>query len=130
MGDVGGAFDENQSTDEAENSAKAGAVSQSGTVHGQATEAVALDVAGGNLDQGGMDLDDSSDYDEEPVRFRSLSEVYENTDEVDLVSDSEVEVSALLAVMEEPSSYQQAVGDAEWIAAMDSEMQSINKNQT
>jgi len=32
--------------------------------------------------------------------------------------------------MEVPSSYQEAVGDAEWVAAMDSDMQSINKNQT
>lgn len=77
-----------------------------------------------------MDLDDSSDYDEEPVRFRSLSEVYEDTVEVNFASDTEIEVNALLALMEEPLSYQEAAGDAEWVAPMDSEMQSINKNQT
>jgi hypothetical protein len=96
--------------------------------NGQATKAVVSDVAATNLDQGGMDLDDSSDYDEEPVRFRSLSEVYEDTVEVDLALDTEIEVYALLVVMKEPLSYQEDVGDAEWVAPMDSEMQSINKN--
>jgi hypothetical protein len=77
-----------------------------------------------------MDLDDSSDYEEELVRYKSLNEVYENTEEVELTSDSDVEIIVLLAAMEEPSSYQEAAGDVEWIAAMVSEMRSINKNQT
>jgi len=88
LGDVGGASDGNQPTYEAENSTNAKAGSQSGTIHGQATETVISDVVGTNLDQGGMDLDDSSDYDEEPMRFRSLSDVYEDTVEVDLASDT------------------------------------------
>jgi hypothetical protein len=50
--------------------------------------------------------------------------------EVDLVLDTEIEVNSLLALMEEPLSYQEDAGDAEWVAPMDSEMQSINKNQT
>jgi len=62
------------------------------------------------------------------VRFRNLNEVYQDTVEVELTSDSEVE--ALLAVMEEPSCYQDAAGDGNWIEAMESEIQSINKNKT
>jgi hypothetical protein len=74
-----------------------------------------------------MDLDDSSDYDEGPVRFRNLNEVYQDFVEVELTSD--IEVEALLVVMEEPTYYQDVAGDSEWIAAMESEIQSINKNK-
>ena len=80
------------------------------------------------MDQGGMDLDDSCDFDEGPVRFRNLNEVYQDTMEVELTSN--IEVDALLAVMEEPTSYLEATGDRDWIAAMESEIQSINKNKT
>jgi hypothetical protein len=52
------------------------------------------------LDQEANDLGSNSDYDEEPLRFRSLNEVYDDTTEVELASDSEVD--ALLALMEEP----------------------------
>jgi hypothetical protein len=58
-----------------------------------------------------MDLDDSSDYDEGPVRFINLNEVYQDTMEVELTSDTEVD--ALLTVIEEPTSYQEAAGDAD-----------------
>lgn len=75
-----------------------------------------------------MDLGDSSDYDETPLRFRNLNEVYQETVEVELTLDDEVQ--ALLAVMEEPSSYQDATGDSNWMEAMESELQSINKNKT
>jgi hypothetical protein len=34
-----------------------------------------------------MDLDDSSDYDEGPMRFRNLNEVYQDTMEVELTSE-------------------------------------------
>ena len=70
------------------------------------------------------------DHDDGPVRFRSLNEVYEDSVEVDLASDTEVEINALLATMEEPTCYQEAAGDVDWMAAMDSEMQSIIKNKT
>jgi hypothetical protein len=58
-----------------------------------------------------MDEYDIVDMDEGPVRFRNLNEVYQDSIEVELTYDSEVE--ALLAVMEEPSCYQEAVGDSD-----------------
>jgi len=48
------------------------------------------------------------------------------TKELELDSD----VEALLAIMEEPSWYKEAAGDANWQAAMDNELQSITKNRT
>jgi len=83
---------------------------------------------GAGWDQQPEDLGNSSDYDEEPLRFRNLNEVYDETSEVDLASDSEL--GALLAMMEEPSTYQEAAENVEWVAAMDSEIQSICKNGT
>jgi len=62
------------------------------------------------------------------LRFRNLNEVYDETSEVDLASD--LEFGALLAMMEEPSTYQEAAENVEWVAAMDSEIQSICKNGT
>lgn len=50
-----------------------------------------------------MDMGDSSDYDEPPLRFRNLNEVYQYSIEVEMTYDSEVE--ALLTVMEEPSNF-------------------------
>jgi hypothetical protein len=98
-------------------------------VHDQIMEAEAPEGSGGNQEQFEMDLDDTIDQDDDgPVRFRSINDVYHDSVEVDLASDAEVEV--LLAVMEEPAKYQDAVGNEDWMAAMDSEIQSINKNQT
>ena len=71
-------------------------------------------------------LPDSEQYDETPLRFRNLNEVYEMTDEVELDSDAE----ALLAVMEEPTCYREAAGNENWEIAMRSELQSISKNKT
>jgi hypothetical protein len=76
-----------------------------------------------------MEVDSSDDYDETP----QSNEVYQEIDEVELESDAEedvVEVTALLAVMEEPSCFNEAVTNPEWVQAMDSEMQSICKNGT
>jgi hypothetical protein len=85
---------------------------------------------GAGLDQ--VELDDNMDidHDDAPVRFRSLAEVYEDAAEVELASDAEIEVNALLVVMEEPTCFQEAAGNNDWMAAMDSEIQSINKNKT
>lgn len=55
-----------------------------------------------------MNVDESSDHEEGPVRYRSINDVYQDSVEVELTSD--VEMEALLAVMEEPSSYQDAAG--------------------
>jgi len=70
------------------------------------------------------------DHDDGPVRFRSLAEVYEEVAQVELTSDSEIEVNALLAVKQEPTCYHEVAGNTDLMAAMDSEIQSINKNKT
>jgi len=62
------------------------------------------------------------------MRFRNLNEIYENTSEIDLIEDSDVE--AMLAIMEEPTYYIEAAGDENWEAAMRSELQSITRNKT
>jgi hypothetical protein len=98
-------------------------------------------VSGWNQEM--VDAMDSDDYDESPQRFRSLNEIYQDSQIVDLSSDSEeennaeaeeqvnaVEVAALLSVMEEPTSFREAVDDPNWVLAMESEMQSICKNGT
>jgi len=94
-------------------------------------------------DQEMTDVIDSDDYDETPLRFRSVNEIYQHTNVVSLGSDPEeeedsgeeqqedaVDTTALLTVMEEPSNYSEAADDPNWIQAMDSEMQSICKNGT
>lgn len=98
---------------------------------------------GSGWNQEMVDAMDSDDYDESPQRFRSLNEIYQDSQIVDLSSDSEeennaeaeeqvnaVEVAALLSVMEEPTSFREAVDDPNWVLAMESEMQSICKNGT
>ena len=62
------------------------------------------------------------------MRFRNLNEIYENTSEIDLIEDSDVE--AMLAIMEEPTCYREAAGDENWEATMRSELQSITRNKT
>lgn len=54
------------------------------------------------------------------MRIKSINDVYQDSVEVELASDTEI--NALLAVMEEPASYQDVAGDANWIAARDSEI--------
>jgi len=119
-------------TGSVEQSVQHGADAHPGTVDGQATESEPASIQGENNDhgddQGHVDMDDDSDYDEPPLRFRNLNEVYEDSVEVEMTYDSEVE--ALLTVMEEPSSYQEVAGDGNWVGAMESEIQSINKNKT
>jgi len=96
----------------------------------------------GNLDI--MEIDDHENYDETPVRFRSLNEIYQDSVEVELVPEddeqgldaeaaeqgAEEELAGLLAVMEEPTNFQEAEEDGNWMAAMESELHSINKNGT
>jgi len=54
--------------------------------------------------------DDLSD--EEPQHFKDLSEIYQNTEEVEL-ADSDVE--ALLAESEEPTCYKEAAENLDWM---------------
>jgi hypothetical protein len=103
---------------------------QSGTVDSQVSVGENSENVEAGSDQVLSDDNMDIDHDDGPVRFRSIYEVYEEAAEVDLVSDSDIEVNALLTVMEEPTCYQEAANDENWRAAMDSELQSINKNKT
>lgn len=60
----------------------------------------------------------------EPLRYRSIQDVYENTEEIEL------EQELLFAGTEEPQSYKQAAGDKNWRLAMEGEINSIEKNGT
>jgi hypothetical protein len=73
-----------------------------------------------------MMIDDLSD--EEPQHYRSLDEIYENTDIVELADSDEAE--ALLAESDEPVKFKDAAGSLEWMEAMNSEIRSIEKNRT
>lgn len=59
-----------------------------------------------------------------PRKFRSLQEIYNETREVD------EEVGLCFLSMEEPTRYEEAVGDENWRRAMESEVDSIQKNGT
>jgi hypothetical protein len=70
----------------------------------------------------------------QPLRFRNLNEIYDNSEEVEL-RDSGVElvdsdVEALLIEADEPTKYSEAACHQEWIEAMNKEIQSIEKNRT
>ncbi|CAD6264497.1 unnamed protein product [Miscanthus lutarioriparius] len=97
-------------------SVQQGTETQTDTIHGQTTDVESAAAQNADLDQGDMDMGDSSDYDEEPLSFRSLNEVYQDSVEVELTFDTGVD--ALLAVMEEPKCYKEAAGDRDWVAAM------------
>nr|GEW71746.1 zinc finger, CCHC-type [Tanacetum cinerariifolium] len=59
-----------------------------------------------------------SHFDHTPLRgFRTLNDLYENTEE-------------LLLVKDEPKNYKQASRDQKWIEAMKVELDSINRNNT
>lgn len=64
---------------------------------------------------------------EEPQYFRNLTDIYQNTEDVDL-PDSDIE--ALLVEAEEPTNYSDAARDPDWVKAMNNEIQSIKKNKT
>jgi hypothetical protein len=57
-----------------------------------------------------------------------LNDIYQNSSVVELMYDSDGE--ALLVEMEEPTSYSESIGYAEWTEEMDKEIQSIEKNKT
>lgn len=60
----------------------------------------------------------------EPRKFRLLSEIYDETEEV------EIDEKLLLLSIEEPSSYIQAEKESAWREAMKNEIDSIEKNNT
>lgn len=57
-------------------------------------------------------------------KFRLLSDVYNDTEEIDLPAEM------LLLGIEEPSNFDHAVKDIEWQKAMRVEMDAIEKNKT
>ncbi|KAL8145756.1 hypothetical protein AgCh_003778 [Apium graveolens] len=68
--------------------------------------------------------DSSSETSSEPLRYRSLRDVYEDTEEIEL------EEELYLMGIDEPSDFNQASKRKEWRDAMDKEMQAVEKNQT
>ena len=66
----------------------------------------------------------SSAASSEPSRFRLLSDVYQETEVVELEDDM------LLMSAEEPTTYYEAVKDNEWKKAMEAELDAIEKNKT
>jgi len=73
-------------------------------------------------------LNGTEDSDTPPLHDKSLNEIYDNTSEIELELDFEGE--ALLAEVEEPTSYSEAAGNPEWEKAMENEIQSVVKNKT
>ena len=66
----------------------------------------------------------SSDRSSEPRRFRLLSDIYDNTEEVVL------EDELLFVGTVEPTNYKQAVGEPAWEQAMKTKIEAIEKNKT
>lgn len=60
-------------------------------------------------------------YDETPKQFRSIRDIYSNTEEVEL--DNEL----MMIAVEEPKNYEQAVKEQEWRLAMKNEIDSIEQ---
>lgn len=84
-------------------------------------------VSGGNVST------PTSGSSSEPMRFRNLNEIYEDTFEIELqyseteLEDSDVEV--LLVDSQEPTCYREVADHQDWINAMEKEMESIEKNR-
>lgn len=64
------------------------------------------------------------DTSDKHVRYRSLAEIYTETQPMELRED------ALIAELEEPKCYKEAVGDPAWVEAMNEEIKSIERNST
>lgn len=60
----------------------------------------------------------------EPVKFRLLSDIYDEAPEVELENE------LLLAGIDEPSNFSQAVTEGTWKKAMEQEIEAIEKNRT
>lgn len=69
-------------------------------------------------------LSSSSSCSTQPTKFRLLSEVYNETDEVEL------EHELLLAGVDEPVNFSQVVKEKSWMKAMQQEIDAIEKNNT
>ncbi|KAG6491757.1 hypothetical protein ZIOFF_046695 [Zingiber officinale] len=65
---------------------------------------------------------------EGPVCFRSIADIYANTEEVVGIDEKEGEV--MMVISEEPTCYQEAATEAYWYEAMKKELKSIEMNNT
>ncbi|KAJ9560140.1 hypothetical protein OSB04_005300 [Centaurea solstitialis] len=61
-----------------------------------------------------------------PKRYRSLAEIYEETDQIEL----EPEQLMFMQDVDEPTTYSVAAKDREWVKAMKSELDAIERNKT
>ncbi|MFS7985345.1 putative RNA-directed DNA polymerase [Helianthus anomalus] len=79
-----------------------------------------------NLQNGGPSTSESTtrNISNTPVRLKSLEDLYEETEEIQL------DPHELLLAEEEPRNYKEASSDKKWIEAMKAELDSINKNNT
>lgn len=67
---------------------------------------------------------ETSSASSEPRKFRRLSDIYNNTEEIELDDDM------LLLSVEEPATFDQAVLEKEWRQAMKTELEAIERNDT
>jgi hypothetical protein len=108
---------------------------QNPTTGSQSTQSSSLGSVQGSGSGGGeMEVDGEDVTPDGHQRYKSLNDIYEYAPVAELQPESEEddseEVAALLAVMEEPSCFRDAIDNPEWVQAMDNEMQSICKNGT
>ncbi|XP_074343034.1 uncharacterized protein LOC141680818 [Apium graveolens] len=66
----------------------------------------------------------SSASSEQPRKYRSLTDIYDHTSEIEIADE------LLLMGVDEPICFEQAIHDAVWKEAIDTEIQSIEINQT
>lgn len=72
----------------------------------------------------GSSVSQSSDEESETQRFRLLSDIYNETEEIELEDDM------LLVSIEEPTNCNEAAKEEEWRKAMETELDAIEKNNT
>lgn len=78
------------------------------------------------ISSGGENMDTSatSDHSEQPMKFRSLADIYADSTEVEL------EEELFLMGIDEPVCFEQAITADVWKVAMETELNSIEKNKT
>lgn len=72
-------------------------------------------------ESGGSTVSQSNDASTEPRKYRLLSDIYQETAEVELEDDM------LLMSIQEPATYSKAIKDKEWKKAMEKELIAIEK---
>lgn len=87
---------------------------------GAETEVVGSEIA---AQQGDEEINPKN-YDETPRKYRSVTEIYDVTEEVELENE------LMLMSIDEPGNFNQAAAIKEWRVAMQNEIDSIEKNGT